>query len=276
MLTASGQGPTGDIIVNLQDMGNYVHKVSFLPSEPGEYNLQLYFNGKEIGSSPFTTTIADPGKAVAHGEGLYQVRLHEKEEFLVSLHGAGKGHLDITGVSPSGESVPVELQLSETEPDTYIVNYTPSEIGEHKIYVKFADVNVRGSPFVVKVADPGKVLVQMSSLTETESAMISGKEVVIPLEILPGAGEGELEAEVTGPSDVEIESQFTRESETLHHCRFIPTSPGEYTIKIFYGGGLVGGRALNAYVREARLAPDAKRCVVHGVGMKEGKMSIHY
>lgn len=52
-------------------MGNNLHKVSFLPTEPGEYIIQLYYNGKEIASSPLTMTVADPGKAVAHGEGTY-------------------------------------------------------------------------------------------------------------------------------------------------------------------------------------------------------------
>lgn len=190
---------------------------------------------------------------------------------MVSLHGAGKGQLEITGISPSGETVPVDLQLSESETDTYIINYTPSEIGEHKIYVKFAGINVRGSPFIVKVADPSKVLVQMSSLTEAQNAMIVNKEVVIPLEILPDAGEGELEAEVTGPGDVEVESSFIRQTDTLYHFRFIPTVPGEYVIKMFYGGGLVGDHALNAYVKEAYTVADASKCVVYGEGMKEGK-----
>lgn len=208
--------------------------------------------------------------------GLYQVRLHEREEFLVSLHGAGKGQLEITGVSPSGETVPVDLQLSESEPDTYIVNYTPSEIGEHKIYVKFAGVNVRGSPFVVKVADPSKVLVQMSSLTEAQNAMMVGKEVVIPLEILPGAGEGELEADITGPGDVAVESSFTRQADTLYHFRFIPPVAGEYVIKMFYGGGLVGGHALNAHVKDAYMRADASKCVVYGEGMKECKLDFGF
>ena len=69
VLTASGQGPTGPVNVNVQDIDNNLHKISFLPSEPGEYVIQLFYNGKEIGSSPFMTTVADPGKAVAHGEG---------------------------------------------------------------------------------------------------------------------------------------------------------------------------------------------------------------
>ncbi|XP_028409338.1 filamin-C-like [Dendronephthya gigantea] len=271
-LTASGRGPNDKVNVNIHEIGDTLYKVSFLPSEAGEYTIQVYYNGKEIGSSPFTTTIADPGKAVAHGEGLYQVRLHEREEFLVSLHGAGKGQLEIAAVSPSGETVPVDLQLSDSEPDTYVVNYTPMEIGDHKIYVKFAGINVRGSPFIVKVADPSKVLIQMSSLTEAQNAMVVDKEVVIPLEVLPGAGEGELEAEIAGPGDVAVESSFTRQSDTLYHFRFIPPVSGEYIIKMFYGGGLVGGHALNAFVKDAYVRADASKCVVYGEGIKESKV----
>ena len=192
----------------------------------------------------------------------------------MSLHGAGKGQLEISGVSPSGETVPVDLQLSQSEPDTYAVNYTPSEIGEHKIYVKFAGVNVRGSPFIVKVADPSKVLVQMSSLTESHSKLMVDKEVVIPLEILPGAGEGELEADITGPGDIAVESSFTRQNDNLYHFRFIPPVAGEYVIKMFYGGGLVGGQALNAYVKEEYTRADASKCVIYGEGMKECTFAV--
>lgn len=69
ILTASGQGPTGSVNVNVNEMENNLYKISFLPTESGEYVIQLYYNGKEIGSSPFAMTVADPGKAVAHGEG---------------------------------------------------------------------------------------------------------------------------------------------------------------------------------------------------------------
>lgn len=68
-LTAAGRGPTDPVNVNVQETGDTLYKVSFLPSEAGEYIIQIYYNGKEIGSSPFTTTVADPGKAIAHGEG---------------------------------------------------------------------------------------------------------------------------------------------------------------------------------------------------------------
>lgn len=179
--------------------------------------------------------------------------------------------MEIAAVSPSGETVPVDLQLSDSEPDTYVISYTPMEIGDHMIYVKFAGINVRGSPFIVKVADPSKVLVQMSSLTEAQDAMVVDREVVIPLEILPGAGEGELEAEIAGPGDVAVESSFTRQSDTLYHFRFIPPVSGEYIVKVLYGGGLVGGHALNAYVREALVRADASKCVVYGEGIKECK-----
>ena len=199
--------------------------------------------------------------------GLYQVRLHEQEEFLVSLHGAGKGQLAITAVSPFGESVPVQIEQSQSESDTYVVHYTPQEIGDHKIFVKFAGVNVRGSPFVVKVADPSKVLVQ--NLSEDE--MTVGNEVIIPLEVLEEAGEGELEAEILAPGNVTVESSFVKRTENLYHLRFVPTVPGEYTIKILFGGGLIAGQPMKVDVTEPHIPPDASKCIVYGGGLKECK-----
>ncbi|XP_046854366.1 filamin-A-like [Xenia sp. Carnegie-2017] len=242
-----------------------LHHLRFVPAEPVEYIIKLFFNGKEIGASLPGSTVADPGKAVAHGEGLYQVRLHEQVEFLVSLHGAGKGQLAITAVSPFGETVPVQIKPLESEADTYVIYYTPQEIGDHKIFVKFAGVNVRGSPFVVKVADPSKVLVQ--NLSEDE--MTVGNEVIIPLEVLEEAGEGELEAEILAPGNVTVESSFVQRMDNLYHLRFVPTVPGEYEIKILFGGGLVPGQPMKVDVTELYISPDASKCIVYGDGLKE-------
>ena len=72
VLTATGRGPKGEVNVDVRELGNSLYRISFVPVEPGEYIIKLFFNGKEIGGSPLGTVVADPGKAVAHGEGIFQ------------------------------------------------------------------------------------------------------------------------------------------------------------------------------------------------------------
>ena len=71
-------------------------------------------------------------------------------EFFITLHGAGRGDLNVYGEAPYGR-FPVDLVQSPTDRDTYIVRYTPQGVGEHKIHVNFAGEPVNGSPFIVKV-----------------------------------------------------------------------------------------------------------------------------
>ena len=48
-----------------------LYRLRFVPAEPVEYIIKLFFNGKEIGASLPGATVADPGKAVADGEGIF-------------------------------------------------------------------------------------------------------------------------------------------------------------------------------------------------------------
>ena len=69
------RGPSGNVPVDVRPTAPGRYNVSFIPNKPGEYNIHFVFNGDDIPGSPIKTIVNDPNKIVAHGEGLYQVRM---------------------------------------------------------------------------------------------------------------------------------------------------------------------------------------------------------
>ncbi|TRZ05133.1 hypothetical protein HGM15179_021974, partial [Zosterops borbonicus] len=81
------------------------------------------------------------------------LKIHQPASFAVSLNGA-RGALDAKVHSPSGALE--ECHISEVTPDKYAVRFIPRENGVYSIDVKFEGSPIPGSPFKVRVGEPGQ------------------------------------------------------------------------------------------------------------------------
>ena len=55
-----------------------------------------------------------------------------------------------------------EIKCVDNKDGTCTVTYYPTAPGEYNIVIKFADSNIRGSPFLAKITGPGKTNVVFS------------------------------------------------------------------------------------------------------------------
>lgn len=86
----------------------------------------------------------------------------------------------------------------------------------HKIHVLYNGEPIRGSPFLVKVADPSKVKFIPS---RDSKGYVVNREADVPVLVPREAGEGTLEAEVVDADLHTVPSTVTLENDGYHHIR---------------------------------------------------------
>merc|ERR1719419_2209815 len=88
--------------IECQDNGDGTCSVSYLPTEAGEYAINILFAEKHIPGSPFKAAVRpafDPSKVTASGPGLEKAKAGEPATFTVDCTQAGDAELTIEIVS---------------------------------------------------------------------------------------------------------------------------------------------------------------------------------
>ncbi|XP_058717511.1 filamin-A isoform X1 [Poecile atricapillus] len=209
--------------------------VSYVVQEPGDYEVSVKFNDEHIPESPFVVTAAAPSDAARRltVSSLQEsgLKVHQPASFAVSLNGA-RGALDAKVHSPSGALE--ECHISEVTPDKYAVRFIPRENGVYSIDVKFEGSHIPGSPFKVRVGEPGQAgdpgLVSAYGPGLEGGTTGSAAEFVVNTS---KAGPGALAVTIEGPSKVTMECQECPEG---FRVSYTPMAPGSYLIHIKFGG----------------------------------------
>ncbi|NXN99627.1 FLNA protein, partial [Rhinopomastus cyanomelas] len=209
--------------------------VSYVVQEPGDYEVSVKFNEEHIPESPFVVPAAAPCDAARRltVSSLQEsgLKVHQPASFAVSLNGA-KGVLDAKVHSPSGALE--ECHITEITEDKYAVRFIPRENGVYSIDVKFEGSHIPGSPFKVRVGEPGQA--GDPGLVSAYGPGLEGGTTGSPAEFVVNtsqAGPGALAVTIEGPSKVKMECQECPEG---FRVSYTPMAPGSYLIAIKFGG----------------------------------------
>ncbi|MEQ2236763.1 hypothetical protein ILYODFUR_016093, partial [Ilyodon furcidens] len=209
--------------------------ISYVAQEPGDYEISVKFNEQHIPDSPYLVPVVAPvndaRRLTVAGLQESGLKVNHPASFAVRLNGA-QGKLEAKVHSPSGALE--ECVVTELEKDKYAIRFIPRENGVHTIDVKFNGSHIPGSPFQVRVGEPGQtgepglVSAYGSGLergtTGTQSEFIINNTK---------AGPGALAVTIEGPSKVKMDCQEIPEGYKVHYT---PMAPGSYLISIKYGG----------------------------------------
>ena len=212
--------------------------VSYVCSEPGEYQIAVKFNDEHIPESPFTATIQPP---IGDAKKLTVASLRTKGweinkpvSFSLNVNGA-RGKIDARVSTPGGAEEPCLIQ--EMDDEHYGVKFVPKENGIHWINVRFDGMEIPDSPFRVCVgqvnADPGRVFASGEGLSSGET----GKPCEFLIDTL-NAGAGALAVTVDGPAKVVLDCKEVAEG---YKVNFVPTTPGDYLVTIKFVGVNIAG-----------------------------------
>uniref|UniRef100_A0A8C5FXD9 Filamin B n=1 Tax=Gadus morhua TaxID=8049 RepID=A0A8C5FXD9_GADMO len=233
-LSVAVEGPSRAEI-SFQDRKDGSCGVSYLAQEPGDYEVSVKFNDQHIPDSPYlvpvVATVHDARRLAVTGLQESGLKVNQPASFAVRLNGA-QGKMEATVHSPSGALD--ECAVTELEKDKYAVRFIPRENGVHNVHVTFNGAHIPGSPFQVRVGEPGQTgdpgLVSAYGTGLEKGTTGPSSEFIINNR---AAGPGALAVNIEGPSKVKMDCQEVPEG---YRVLYTPMAPGNYLISIKYGG----------------------------------------
>uniref|UniRef100_A0A8C7H349 Filamin B n=1 Tax=Oncorhynchus kisutch TaxID=8019 RepID=A0A8C7H349_ONCKI len=251
-LSVAVEGPSRAEI-SFEDRKDGSCEVSYVAQEPGDYEVSVKFNEEHIPDSPYLVPVVAPTDdarrltvASLQESGL---KVNHPASFAVHLNGA-KGTIDAKAHSPSGALE--ECAVSQLEQGEYAIRFIPRENGLHSVDVKFNGSHIPGSPFQVRVGEPGQS--GDAGLVTAHGAGlergITGQQSEFIINNTK-AGPGALAVTIEGPSKVKMDCQECSEG---YKVQYTPMAPGNYLVSIKYGGpNHITGSPFKAKVTGQRL-----------------------
>uniref|UniRef100_A0A3P9J076 Filamin C, gamma a (actin binding protein 280) n=1 Tax=Oryzias latipes TaxID=8090 RepID=A0A3P9J076_ORYLA len=228
--------------------------VSYIVKEPGDYEVSIKFNNEHIPDSPFIVPIAtlsdEARRLTVTSLQEKDLKVNQEASFMVQRNGP-RGVVDAKVHTPSGSTE--ECYVSELDSDKSAIRFIPRENGVHSIDVKFNGCHIPGSPFNVRVGDPG--LIGDPGMVTAHGPGLQGGTTGIPSEFVVktcNAGSGTLSVNIDGPSKVKMDC---RECPEGYRITYTPMAPGNYLITIKYSGPQhIVGSPFKAKVTGTRLS----------------------
>uniref|UniRef100_A0A3P8U777 Filamin C n=1 Tax=Amphiprion percula TaxID=161767 RepID=A0A3P8U777_AMPPE len=208
---------------------------SYVVQEPGDYEVSIKFNDEHIPDSPFIVPVAtlsdDARRLTITSLQEMGLKVGQEASFAVQLNGA-RGLIDAKIHTPSGAIE--ECYITELDSDQHAIRFIPRENGIHSIDVRFNGSHVPGSPFKIRVGEPGQV--GDPGMVSAFGPGLEGGTTGVPSEFIVNtcnAGSGALSVTIDGPSKVKMDCQECPEG---YKVSYTPMAPGNYLISIKYGG----------------------------------------
>ncbi|KYO34434.1 hypothetical protein Y1Q_0021009 [Alligator mississippiensis] len=273
-LSIAVEGPSKAEIA-LEDRRDGSCGVSYVVQEPGDYEVSVKFNEEHVPDSPWVVRAAaaclDARLLAVSSLQESGLKAHQPASFAVSLNGA-RGALQAQVHGPSGALE--ECHVTEIDQDKYAVRFIPRENGVYSIDVTFNGAHIPGSPFKMRVGEPGQA--GDPGLVTAYGPGLEGGVTGSPAEFVvntAGAGPGTLAVTVDGPSKVQLE---VREAAEGYRVAYTPLAPGSYLISIKYGGPHhIAGSPFKAKITGPRLVSspstrESSSVLVEAGGRAEG------
>ncbi|KAM9705439.1 LOW QUALITY PROTEIN: filamin-C-like [Menidia menidia] len=233
-LSIAVEGPS-KAEISFEDRKDGSCGVAYVVQEPGDYEVSIKFNDDHVPDSPFLVPVAslsDDARRLAISS-LQEMGLKVGQEasFAVQLNGA-RGLVDAKVQTPSGATE--ECHVTEMDADQHAIRFIPKENGVHSIDVRFNGSHVPGSPFKIRVGEPGQA--GDPGLVSAFGPGLEGGTTGVASEFTvntSNAGAGALSLTIDGPSKVKMDCQEGPEG---YRVSYTPMAPGSYLISIKYGG----------------------------------------
>ncbi|XP_057668388.1 filamin-A isoform X2 [Diorhabda carinulata] len=124
-----------------------VNSATFKPDEPGEWRIEITYQGKQIQGGPFTCSVFDPnGVQVSGLEGALPLIPHAIDVDCRGVGVPGEVFADIVHDKRS-----VHCHVEKLDNFHYRIHFTPKDAGKHRVYVYFNGYDVKGSPYMMRV-----------------------------------------------------------------------------------------------------------------------------
>ncbi|XP_025106448.1 filamin-A-like isoform X4 [Pomacea canaliculata] len=209
-------------------------RVTYKPTEPGTYIINIKFADEHVPGSPFTVKIGgEPSAKITE-----RITRHKAAADVTHVGSVCELSLKIPGTSPFDMTASVKSPsgLSELcdvvslDDNHYSIKFVPKEMGIHTVSVKHKDMHIPGSPFEFTV---GPITGGGSHKVHAAGPGLERGEVQQPCDFniyTREAGAGGLSIAVEGPSKAEIDFQDRKDGSC--GVTYTVSEPGEYYVSI--------------------------------------------
>lgn len=257
--------------IECQDNGDGSCSVSYLPTEPGEYSINILFADAHIPGSPFKAmvqSVFDPSKVTASGPGLERGKVNEGASFTVDCSKAGEAELTIEIISDSGSQAEVHVQNNSD--GTYSITYIPPFHGMYTITIKYGGHAVPKFPARVQV-DPA---------LDTSGIKVFGpgveprgvlREVTthfdVDTRVHSKMGGNHIKVRIVNPSSANTDAYITDKGDGTYRVEYTAYEDGVHLIEVLYDDIPVPKYPFRVAVTEGC---DPSRVRAYGPGLEEG------
>lgn len=232
-LSLSIEGPS-KAEIQCKDNEDGTLNISYKPTEPGYYIVNLKFADHHVDGSPFTVKVGGEGsnrqreKIQRQREAVPITEVGSECKLTFKMPGITSFDLSATVTSPGG--VTEDAEINEVEDGLYAVHFVPKELGVHTVSVKYKDIHIPGSPFQFTV---GPLKDGGAHRVHAGGPGLERGEQGQPCEFnvwTREAGAGSLAISVEGPSKAGID--FKDRKDGSCYVSYVVSEPGEYRVGI--------------------------------------------
>ncbi|ELU02480.1 hypothetical protein CAPTEDRAFT_100274 [Capitella teleta] len=248
-LSLSIEGPSkADIECHDNEDGSC--RVTYKPTEPGTYIVNVKFADEHVPGSPFMVKIGgEPSgrmteRITRQSQAADITHVGSQCELSLKIPGTSPYDMEASVTSPSGSSEICDvIDLGEGH---YSIKFVPKEMGVHTVSVKHKGIHIPGSPFQFTV---GPITDGGSHKVRAVGPGLERAEVNTPANFniyTREAGAGGLSIAVEGPSKAEIDFQDKKDGscEVAYTC----TEPGEYMVSVKFNDQHIPDSPFKVYV----------------------------
>ncbi|KAE9548441.1 hypothetical protein FO519_008349 [Halicephalobus sp. NKZ332] len=241
VINAQGEmADSGDVVVFAESPSgrrqpcSIVHRensftASFTPSEVGEWKIGILYDDKHIKGSPFVCQVYDPNQVRVYG--LDMGLTGHEVKFTVDAGEAGLGEVGVS-ILRHGKQIPYEIEEETLGPrriptGKFKIHFTPTGAGQYKIHIAYNNLEVKGSPFILDIADANSVSVygdnlRMAAVDRSSNFMVHAV----------GAESKDLSVLITGPSNKRKQGRVIQIDESTFRIEWKPIEAGEHLIDV--------------------------------------------
>nr|XP_046153315.1 filamin-A-like isoform X8 [Oncorhynchus gorbuscha] len=257
--------------IECQDNGDGSCSVSYLPTEPGEYAINILFAEQHIPGSPFKAmvqSVFDPSKVTASGPGLERGKVNEAGSFVVDCSKAGEAELTIEIISDSGSKA--EVRVQNNSDGTYSITYIPQFHGMYTITIKYGGHAVPKFPARVQVdpaVDTSGVKVYGPGVEPRGVLREVTTHFIVDARAKSKTGGSHVKARIVNPTGANTDAYITDKGEGTYRVEYAAYEDGMHLIEVLYDDVAVPNSPFRVPVTEGC---DPSRVRAYGPGLEEG------
>ena len=260
-IKASVHGPTVDTPVVLAAKSDSVLEGTFLPAEPGEFEIFAIYGGHHIVGSPCSFKAIDPQKCQVLGHLPNAMQIGKTYTITISTNGAGPGKLSVVfGELLEESSSYIKVINLIDKGDTHDIQIQAERVGNESISICWGGCNIPQTPFHVKSFDANKV--QASGHAVVTGKGRAGDEIKFTVHT-NGAGNIEPKIVPRGKSAM-YAPEITPDGKGNYIVSFVPWEVGSHSIEIMLGDQHINGSPFSVGVEPSL---DADSCSASGSGL---------